>query len=460
MPKKRSVKTKLDPTLHCLQPNAAGVDVGATQIYVSVPPDRDTQSVRCFATFTGDLHAAADWLQNCQIDSVAMESTGVYWIPFFQLLESRGLKVFLVNARHVKNVPGRKTDVEDCQWLQYLHTVGLLRASFRPEQAVCTVRSILRHRDSLVQMASVHIQHMQKSLDQMNLQLHHVISDITGLTGTVIIDAILQGERDPLKLAGLRDGRIKATEQTIAKALVGEYRAEHLFTLGHSLAAYRHYQQLIAACDAEIQRYLAQLESRVDVTAEPLPKQRDLHKPRRNELRFDLRNELYRIFGVDLTQIPGINALTAHTLLAEVGPDLSRFATPSAFASWLGLCPDNRISGGKVLSVKTRVVKNRAAMALRMASQSLHRSQSFLGDYYRRMRAKMGAPKAITATAHKLARIIFHLLGTRQAYDESIFSKHELQHRHRRELRLRNHARRLGFDITPASATSSGESVP
>jgi len=253
MPKKRSrVKTKLDPTLHCLQANAAGVDVGATQIYVSVPSDRDTQSVRCFATFTADLHAAADWLQNCQIDSVAMESTGVYWIPFFQLLESRGLKVFLVNARHVKNVPGRKTDVEDCQWLQYLHTVGLLRASFRPEQAVCTVRSILRHRDGLVQMASVHIQHMQKALDQMNLQLHHVISDITGLTGTAIIDAILRGERDPLKLAGLRDGRIKATEQTIAKALVGEYRTEHLFTLGQSLVAYRHYQQLIAACDAEI----------------------------------------------------------------------------------------------------------------------------------------------------------------------------------------------------------------
>lgn len=334
MPKKRSsAKAKLNPTLHCLEPNAAGVDIGATQIYVSVPPDRDKQSVRCFATFTGDLHAAADWLEECRIDSVAMESTGVYWIPFFQLLEARGFKVVLVNARHVKNVPGRKTDVEDCQWLQYLHTVGLLRASFRPEQDVCNVRSILRHRDSLVQMASVHIQHMQKALDQMNLHLHHVISDITGLTGTAIIDAILQGERDPLKLAALRDGRIKATEQTIAKALVGDYRREHLFTLRQSLAAFRHYQELIAACDVEIQQYLRKFESRVDTTALPLEKPKDLHKPRRNELRFDLRGELYRIFGVDLTQIPGINALTAHTLLAEVGPDLSRFATPSAFAS-------------------------------------------------------------------------------------------------------------------------------
>lgn len=240
MPKKRNpVKTKTDPTLHCLQPNAAGVDVGSTQIHVSVPPDRDPQPVRCFGTFTGDLHAAAEWLEACRIETVAMESTGVYWIPFFQVLEAKGFKVFLVNARHVKNVPGRKTDVEDCQWLQYLHTVGLLRASFRPEQAVCNVRSILRHRDSLVQMASVHVQHMQKALDQMNLQLHHVISDITGLTGTAIIDAILRGERDPRKLAELRDRRIRAAVETIAKALVGDYRREHVFTLRQSRAAYR-----------------------------------------------------------------------------------------------------------------------------------------------------------------------------------------------------------------------------
>jgi transposase len=458
--KRRATKTKPGPMLHCLQPNAAGVDVGATQIYISVPPDRDPEPVRCFPTFTADLHDAADWLQSCQIDTVAMESTGVYWIPFFQILEAKGFKVFLVNARHVKNVPGRKTDVEDCQWLQYLHTVGLLRASFRPEQAVCNVRSILRHRDSLVQMASVHVQHMQKALNQMNVQLHHVISDITGVTGTEIIDAILQGERDPYKLAELRDGRIKATAEKIAKALVGDYRREHLFTLRQSRAAYRSYQQLIAACDIEIQEYLAAFESKIDTAAHPMAKPKDLHKPRRNEIRFDLRSELYRIFGVDLTQIPGINALTAHTLLAEVGPDLSRFANASAFASWLGLCPDNRISGGKVLSVQTRIVKNRAAGALRMASQSLHRSKSYLGEYYRRMRAKMGTPKAITATAHKLARIIFHLLSTRQPYDETIFSKHEKQHLRRKEIKLRNHARDLGFEIVPAPLPAGRKSVP
>lgn len=450
MPTKRSdPKTKPTPMLHCLQPNAAGVDVGATHIYIAVPPDRDSESVRSFPTFTADLHVAADWLQSCHIETVAMESTGVYWIPFFQVLEARGFKVFLVNARHVKNVPGRKTDVADCQWLQYLHTVGLLRASFRPEQAVCNVRSILRHRDSLVQMASVHVQHMQKALDQMNLQLHHVISDITGVTGTEIIEAILQGERDPNKLADLRDGRIKATAEQIASALVGDYRREHLFTLRQSRTAYRNYQQLIAACDIEIQQYLAAFESRVDTVAQPLARPKDLHKPRRNEPRFDLRGELYRIFGVDLTLVPGVNTLTAHTLLAEVGPDLSRFANASAFSSWLGLCPDNRISGGKVLSVQTRVVNNRAAGALRMAAQSLHRSQSHLGEYYRRMRAKMGTPKAITAAAHKLARIVFHLISTKQAYDETIFSKHEMQYLQRKENRLRRQARHLGFDIVP-----------
>lgn len=453
MPKKQKNTSK--PVLPCLEPNAAGVDVGATEIYIAVPPDRDERPVRSFRTFTGDLHAAAEWLKACDIKTVVMESTGVYWIPFFQILEARGFKVLLVNARHVKHVPGRKSDVSDCQWLQYLLSVGLLRASFRPEQAVCTVRSILRHRDTLVQMASAHIQHMQKALDQMNLQIHHVISDITGLTGLAIVEAILEGERDPVALAKLRDPRIKATESTIAQALVGAYRAEHLFTLRQSLAAYRHYQQLIAACDVEIEQYLATFQSKVDLTRRPLQKLQDRHKPRRNELRFDLRGHLYRIFGVDLTQIPGINALTAHTLFVEIGPDLSRFANASAFASWLGLCPDNRISGGKVLSVKTRAVKNRAATALRMAAQSLHRSHSCLGQYYRRMRAKLGAPKAITAVAHKLARIIYHLLTTGKAYQETACAEHEARYHQQLEAKLRRHARLLGFDLVPKQTSAT-----
>jgi transposase len=374
---KSNPKTTGESLLSCLNLNAAGVDIGATEIYVAVPGDRDPQAVRCFSTFTEDLHEAAAWLKACHIETVAMESTGVYWIPLFQILEARGFKVFLVNAHHVKNVPGRKSDVSDCQWLQYLHSVGLLRGSFRPEQAVCSVRSILRHRDSLVQMGSSHVQHMQKALDQMNLQLHHVISDITGMTGIAILEAILAGERNPHTLAALRDRRIKAGADTIAKSLVGDYRREHLFTLRQSLAAFRHYQELIAACDREIAQSVEEVESKLDPPVDPPPAfpspSNDGSKPKASEPSFDLQTHLHRIFGVDLTQVPGINVLTARTLLAEIGPDFSRFPSGPEFASWLGLCSDNRVSGGKVLSVKTRKVKNRAATALPMAALSVHR---------------------------------------------------------------------------------------
>ncbi|MGA2922369.1 MAG: IS110 family transposase [Candidatus Sulfotelmatobacter sp.] len=339
---KSNPKTTGESLLSCLNLNAAGVDIGATEIYVAVPGDRDPQAVRCFSTFTEDLHEAAAWLKACHIETVAMESTGVYWIPLFQILEARGFKVFLVNAHHVKNVPGRKSDVSDCQWLQYLHSVGLLRGSFRPEQAVCSVRSILRHRDSLVQMGSSHVQHMQKALDQMNLQLHHVISDITGMTGIAILEAILAGERNPHTLAALRDRRIKAGADTIAKSLVGDYRREHLFTLRQSLAAFRHYQELIAACDREIAQSLEEFESKVDPPPGSTSPSHDGSKPKTSEPGFDLQTHLHRIFGVDLTQVPGINVLTTQTLLAEIGPDLSRFPSGPELASWLGLCPDNR----------------------------------------------------------------------------------------------------------------------
>jgi len=441
------------PPAPVLEPNAAGVDIGATEIYIAVPPDRDTQPVRRFATFTEDLISAADWMKGCGIETVAMESTGVYWIPLFQMLEARGLKVCLVNARHVKNVPGRKSDVSDCQWLQYLHAVGLLRASFRPEQQVCAVRSLTRYRESLVEMAAVHLQHMQKALDQMNLQLHHVISDLSGTTGMAILDAVLAGERDPKKLARLRDPRIKADEATISRSLVGDYRREHLFTLRQSVTAYRQYQELMAGCDVEIERMLEEFSSAADGGAGPLPPSaKHRQKPRRNELKFDLRGHLYRIFGVDLTAVPGINAQTAHTLLAEVGCDLSAFPNASAFASWMGLCPDNRVSGGKVLSARTRKVKNRLARALRLGAQSLFRSQSWLGQFYRRMRAKLGAPKAITAAAHKLARILFHLLTTNQPYDESVFAQQQIQNNQRIHRKLQQQAKSYGYQLVEITA--------
>jgi len=448
-PRRRALQPAAPPVVN---PNAAGIDIGATTIYVCVPLERDPEPIRHFATFTEDLHALADWLAHCGVTSVAMEATGVYWIPLYQILETRGFAVCLVNARHVKHVPGRKSDVQDCQWLQYLHSVGLLRASFRPPEAVCAVRSLLRHRESLVQFAATHIQHMQKALTQMNLQLHHVLSDLTGVTGLAILEALLAGERDPQVLAAYRDPRVKAAPETIAKALVGDYRVEHLFTLRQALASYRHYQQLLAEVDAQIAALLATFPSSGAPGAPPLPPVRA--KRQRHAPAFDFRSDLYRILGTDLTAVPGL-ATSPLALFAELGPHLPQFPSAKAFASWTSLCPANRISGGKVLSVKTRHVINRVANVLRLAAQSLSRSRSALGAYYRRLRARLGAPKAITATAHKLARILYHLLTTHEPYDETRVAAAEAQYHRRSESRLRAHARALGFQLVPVPAAAA-----
>jgi transposase len=448
---RKHIKTRR-VALPVLSPDAAGIDIGATEIYVAVPPDRDPEPVRRFATFTQDLTELADWLQHCRIRTVAMESTGVYWIPLMQILEERGLETYLVNAKHVKNVPGRKTDVSDCQWLQYLHAVGLLRPSFRPPQDICAVRSLMRHRDNLIEMATCHVQHMQKALDQMNLQLHHVISDITGTTGLAIIDAILEGERDVKKLAALRDPRIRASHDTIAKSLVGDYRREHLFALKQSLALYRQHQQKIIDCEKETQEMMKALETKADVS-KPIPVAKDSIKKckvMKPATALVLHEQAYRILGVDLTTIPGISVLHVQALLSELGPDLSKFRSAAAFSSWMGLCPDNKISGGRILSSGTRKVKNRIALALRMAAQSLQQSVSALGDCYRRLRARLGPGSAITAVAHKLARIVYHLLTTRQPYDDSVFAKAEEKYRKRTETRLNAQAKALGFTLVPA----------
>ena len=436
------------PTLH---PDAAGIDIGATAIYVGVPQDRATPCVRRFETFTADLLAAADWLEQCGIKTIAIESTGVYWIALYQILETRGFEVCLVNARHLKNVPGHKSDVDDCQWLQYVHACGLLRASFRPDEQICAVRSLLRHRETLVAYAASHVQQMQKALIQMNLLLHNVLSDLTGKTGQAILDAILAGERDPKTLSELRDPRVKASPETIAKSLQGYYRPEHLFTLKQALAAYRHYQQLIAECDQELEKLLVDLDGRIDPTQHPLPPA-GKKLSGGNALHFvkaDLRTELYRILGVDLTEVPGLGTLAIHTLLTEIGPNLSAFPTDKHFCSWLGLCPDPRISGDRVLSSHTRRVANRAAHVFRMAAQSLWHSRSFLGDFYRKMRGRLGPAAANTATAHKLARIFYHLLTTGKSYDESVFTQEQERQRQRREQRLRKEAIALGFQLVP-----------
>jgi len=429
-----------------MRADAAGIDVGATELFVAVPVDRDAEPVRSFPTFTQDLYALAAWLQRCGIKTVAMESTSVYWIPVFQILEARGFEVYLVNARHVKNVPGRKTDVSDCQWLQFLHSVGLLRASFRPEQAVCSVRSLLRHRESLVQRAGTHVHHMQKALDQMNLRLHHVISDITGVTGLAIVDAVLAGERDPMVLAKLRHQRIKATEETIAKSLVGDYRAEHIFTLRQSLFAYRSYEKLIADCGGEIQRALEEIDSKNDAPPTEGENANAEKEP------FQLSQELERILGVDLTEVPGLGPLNIQILIGEIGPDLTKFPNASAFASWLGLCPANEVSGGAILRTRTRKVNSRAAKLLRLAAQTLYRSETALGHFYRRMRAKLGGPKAVTATAHKLSRIIYHLITTGQSYDETVFAQQQARYRKYQEAKLHSKAREFGFQLIPLTA--------
>ena len=450
--KKRRKKKNGVESFHIVHPAAAGIDIGATEIYVAVSDARSENPVRRFDTFTEDLHNAAKWLKECGIESVAMESTGVYWIPVFQILECYGFDVILVNARHVKNVPGRKSDVQDCQWLQYLHTAGLLTGSFRPDQDICAVRSLLRHRDNLVKSASSDIQRMQKSLTQMNLQIHNVISDITGVTGTKIIDAILAGERDPYKLADLRDPRIRADKETIAKSLTGDYRREHLFTLNQTVASYRHYLELIKGCDAEIESHLKEFESRIEVDEPPSSSSdgsRRKPKPKGNAPDFDLKSHMYRLFGTDLNEIDGISDLTAHVFFTEVGPDLSKFKTVGHFCSWLGLCPNNKISGGKILSSHTRPGSNRLAHALRLSANSLWNSKSYLGDYFRRMRARHGAPKAITATAHKLARIIFHLVKEQKAFDETIFAEQEQAHQERLRRRLGKQAKSLGLQLVP-----------
>jgi transposase len=425
--------------------DAAGIDIGSGEHWVAVPEDRDKEPVRCFGCFTADLQAMARWLKECGVTTVAMESTGVYWIPCYQILEEHGFEVKLVNARHVKNVPGRKSDVSDCQWLQRLHTYGLLSGSFRPNDQICVLRSYWRHRANLVRYASDHIQHMQKALTQMNLHLHKVLSNVTGVTGMNIIRAIISGERNPEKLALMRERGVKNTPEAIAKALEGDYRQEHLFALKQAVELYDFYHRQIEACDREIERYLHTFEAKVDPVQNPLPKQK-----RKKEMRYqsfvDLRTELYRVSGIDFTQIPGLDVVTVQTILSEIGLDPGKFPTEKRFASWLGLCPNNRITGGQVKSTKTRKTANRAANAFRMAAQSLANSNTGLGGFYRRIRARLGAPKAITATAHKLARIFYRMWTTGQSYTDLGSDYYENRYKERVLRNITRRARELGYD--------------
>jgi transposase len=436
-----------------LNRNAAGIDVGSAAHYVAVPTGRAAEPVQEFGSFTADLHRMAQWLKACQIETVVMQATGVYWMALYDVLESYGLQVNVVNARHTKTLPGRKTDVLECQWLQKLHTFGLLNNSFRPAEEIRVLRSYMRQRENLVTAAGTAIQHMQKALTEMNIQLANVISDISGTTGMKILRDIIKGERDPHKLALLKHGRIQASRAEIARSLEGTWRPELLFVLEQSLELYDTYLEKIRECDCRIDEHLQTMEAKVEAP-QLAPAPQRMRRPRKHEPRFDLRGQLYRITGVDLTQIDGVDVQTAQTVISEVGVDMSRWNSEKQFSSWLGLCPDNRISGGKVLKRGTRQVVNRAATALRLAAWSLMRSQSALGAKFRRLRSRLGAPKAITAMAHLLARVIYRMLKFGREYVDKGMEYYETKYRRQQLQWVAKQAAALNMQLIPIAAVA------
>ena len=435
------------PLVH---PNAAAIDIGATMHMAAVSGERTPEPVRRFGTFTTDLQQLADWFAECEVETVVMESTGVYWIPVFELLEARGFEVALVNARDAKHVPGRKTDVSDAQWLQRLHSHGLLRASFRPTGEIVELRAYLRQRERLIEYAASHIQHMQKALMEMNLQLHHVVSDITGATGLRIIRAILAGERDPAALALLRDQRCHAGPETIEKALTGHYRAEHLFALEQAIAIYDVYQEKVAACDVRIEAVLKALSIARDQNTALLPVPRRRMGRQVNGPAFDLRAALFGLLGKDLTQINGVGPYLALKLVAECGDNLSAWPSAKHFTSWLCLAPSNKISGGKVLSSRTRRSGSRAAALLRLAAVTIGRTDTALGAFYRRLSARVGKAKAVTATARKIAVLFYNALRHGMDYVDPGASSYEVRYRARVIANLQRRAKTFGFILEPA----------
>ncbi len=443
----RAQKTKKPAAaLPEIKPNAAGIDCGAQHHYVAVPADRDREPVRRFRTLTPQLSKLVEWLQACRIDTVAMEATGVFWIPLYDMLEAQGFEVVLVNARHVKNVPGRKTDVIDCQWLQELHSVGLLRGSFRPSADLVSLRAYLRHRETLIQDAATHVRRIQKALVQMNVQLHHVITDITGETGIRIVRDIARGVTDPGALAAHRNYRCRASEDEIAAALTGNYRPEHVFALRQNLELYESYQHQIGRCDEAIESLLRDLAAEHASSENALSPARQRQRTK-NEPRFEIRSPLHRLCGADLTRIDSIGPYTALRLIAEIGTDMTRWPSAKHFTSWLTLAPKNKITGGRVISSRTVPSANRAATILRLCAMSVGRTSTALGAYYRRLAYRVGKAKAITATARKLAILVYRVLRGDIEYADPGVDAYEAQHRTRALRNLRNRAQQLGLGL-------------
>ena len=438
-----------------VNPNAAGLDIGSEEIWAAVRPDREGVTVRKFGTTTPELHALADWLAACGVDTVAMESTGVYWIPIFEILEERGFKVYLVNARDVKRLRGRKSDIQDCQWLQSMHSLGQLDGSFRPAAEFVALRAYLRQRGGLIEHRAAHIQHMQKALLQMNVQLSQAVKDITGVTGLSIIRAIVAGERDPQVLAALRQPGCQKSESQIAQALTGNYRREHVFALQQALALYDFYTQQIALCDGEIESQFASMAA-VDEDLPPLPPstKRDTHS--KNGPQYDARSHLYRIAGVDLCAIAGLNESTVQTIISEVGTNLDAFPTEKHFCSWLGLAPHNDISGGRVLRSRTLKTNNRAGQAFRLAAQSVAKTPNCaFGAFYRRMKARQGGQQAIVSTAHKIARTFYHMLKHRTPFHDLGGEEYERRAREREIKNLTKRATKLGLAVVPVPSADA-----
>jgi transposase len=447
---RRSTKPAGLPVIH---DRAAGIDIGARFHVVAVPQELCDEPVQTFQAFTGDIERMADWLVSIGVETVAMESTGVYWVPVHEVLHSRGIEAIVANAREARTVPGRKSDVNDAQWLQRLHACGLLRASFRPAPDIAALRAYLRLRERHLDYAAAHIQHMQKALTLMNVQLHHVVSDVTGVTGMKIIRAIVSGQRDPQVLATMRDVRCKASSETVRAALVGNYQPEHLFALTQALALYDFYQARIEECDVEIERTLSALNIDKACPLTPLPKPR--HKTLQpNAVSFDTRAPLYQLTGVDLTQIHGIGPYLALRLIAECGTDLSRWPTAKHFTSWLTLAPGCKISGGKVLSAHTRKTTNRVSAHLRLAAITVGRTSTALGAFYRRLAARVGKAKAVTATARKIAVLFYNAMRFGMRYQDPGADNYERRYRDRVIKQLHRRAAQFGFTLQEAAAQS------
>jgi transposase len=445
----RAKRSRPDRDITPTHPNAAAIDIGARMHVAAVPPDRDVDPVRSFGTFTGDLQRLADWLERCGICTVAMESTGVYWIPVFEVLDQRGFDVVLVNARDAKHVPGRKTDVSDAQWLRQLHEYGLLRASFQPKGEIARLRAYLRQRERLLDYAASHIQHMQKALMQMNVQLHHIVSDITGATGMRIVRSIVAGERDPAALAAHRDRRCHASAEEISAALAGNWREEHVFALGQALDLYDAYQAKLADCDARIEQVLGRLQAASGQSVGRLPPARHRDNTA-NAPAFNARAMLHSVLGIDLTQIHGLGPSLVLKLIGECGTDLSAWPDAKHFTSWLCLAPSNKISGGKVLSARTRRSGSRAAALLRLAATTVGRTQTALGAFYRRLSARIGKAKAVTATARKIAVLFYNAVRHGMDYLDPGTSYYEERYRARVLVNLRRRAKSLGFVLQEA----------